>query len=126
MSEQRGSRNDLAIFGLGRENRKPFDEILELTHIPRPGISDEDALGLRRKLARLLPMNHREFPQKVSGKHRDVFFALSQRRNNERDYVQAVVKIFAKIIFLNLSLKILVSSRDDPDVHGNSLRATYA
>ena len=59
--------------------------------------------------------------EEVLGEQRDVVTALAQRRQVERDDVQAVVEIAAEVSGANLLVEVAVRRRDDARVDRNRL-----
>ena len=59
------------------------------------------------------------FLEEVIDQQRDVFAALAQRRNADRDDVQAIVEIFAKQVFGNGFVEIAVGGGNDAHVDGD-------
>src|ERR1700722_17554738 len=55
----------------------------------------------------------------------NVFAALAQRRHADRNHVQPVVKIFAKLVFGNGLIQIAVGGGDHPHIDGNLAGAAH-
>src|SRR5882762_11026308 len=111
---------------LGAHNHQPFDEVAQLTDISRPRIANEDFHRRVAELPRLLGVSRTEFSQEISGQRGDVFLAVAQCRNVERNYVEAIEKILAKRAARDLLFEMLVGRGDDPHIHAQSFVGTHA
>src|ERR1051325_2778732 len=76
-----------------------FDQVAQLTHVARPGISHQSLDRTIGNFTRPPTISCREFFQEMTGQHRDILLAFSQGRNKEGNYVQAVKQIFTKVSF---------------------------
>ena len=89
--------------------------------LPGQWILRQHAVRLRRQLLGLAPVGGGELAQEVIGQQRNVLAPLAQRRHVERNHVQPVEQILAKIAALDLLLQILVGGRDHAHVHLHEL-----
>jgi hypothetical protein len=51
--------------------------------------------------------------------NRDILFALSQRRESDRDHVQTIIEIFTKGVVLDCPFEVAIRSGNNPHVHGD-------
>ena len=66
-----------------------------------------------------------EFKEMI-GEHRDVFAALTQRRQPDRQHVQPVEEVLAELPFGDHPAQAALRPGDDPHVDGNRARASHA
>src|SRR5262249_34924190 len=101
-----------------------LERIHQLADVAGPAIRDERTLGLRREAQTGTVVPGGERPQQVLDQRADVLRAIAQRRQPERDDVQAEEEVLAKPSRTHLGLEVAVRRRDDADVDG--LRAIAA
>src|SRR5262249_31461757 len=65
-----------------------------------------------------------EFVEKMAGKDGDIFLAITQRRNEKGNNVQAIEKILAETAVRDFVFQFLVGRGDDANIHANSLVRT--
>ena len=68
----------------------------------------------------------KQAPQEMLGQERDVLAALAQRRQRDRDDVQAVVQVLAELPFGHELLQVPLRGGDDAHVHRERSRAADA
>ena len=96
------------------EDHHPFQEIFELTDVSRPVVRLQNGQGVRGDGDhRTSADNHANLPQKMMHQRRDIGPALPQRRNMERNHVEAIVQIFTKVSFTDRFRKIHMRGGDD-------------
>ena len=102
-------------FLLGIKRRQPPYEILELAHVPRPGISPHQ-LDTRCRDPffgqTLLDCARKEMAHEI----RDILRALAQWRQTKGDDVEPKIKILAKKALVDERTQVLVRRRHDPNV----------
>src|SRR5262249_50429856 len=104
---RRGARSDRGILVAARDQvlERPLairkhddapDHVLELAHVPAPGILEKPRPRLRRErlVPPVLPV---ESLEELRRQEEDLFFTLSQRRHTDLDHIQAVVQVFAEV-----------------------------
>jgi hypothetical protein len=101
-----------------RKNHGPLDDVLQLADVagPRqPGERVEHGGGDHPDVLAVAP---REALDEVPREQRDVLPPVPQRRNGDREDVQAIVQVGAKLAPLHHLPDVLVGGRDHPHVHG--------
>src|SRR5277367_3888853 len=93
-------------------NHKPFHKIFQLPYISRPRVARQNLHGGLAQLASFLSVLRAELRKKKSRQDGNIFLALPQRRNKERNDVQPVKEILSKRASCNLLLQIFVRRRD--------------
>ena len=81
----------------GRQDHHRFDEVAELTHVARPGRIYQSLHSLRGNAPEGPVMLLRQRPNESPHEQRDVFPALSQRREVDVEDVEAVVEIVPEL-----------------------------
>src|SRR2546421_4622657 len=100
-------------------NHNALDCVLQLTNVSGPGIVLQDIHRLRLESLGLLPISDGEFLIEMLDQQMHVFKSLAQRRQLERNNVQSVKKVCAKVSLLNLDIKSLVRSGDNANVNAH-------
>ena len=89
----------------------------QLSDVPGPGVAPQDAQGFGRQLGRLAAL---DLPRRCLEEHArqrlDLARPPAQRRNQQRDPVEAIVEITPKAPGARVRLDIAVGGRDHPDV----------
>ena len=80
-------------------------------------ITHEHVDRTRGKTANVLAEHLVVAIEEVVREEHDIALTLAQRRNVNRENVQAVVKVFSELSFTDHLLQILVRSRNDADIH---------
>src|SRR2546430_10220290 len=101
---------------LFRSDDEALDQVAELSHVARPGIAENETLGLRRESLDRLVRAHVRFREEVPGKRHDVIPTLAERRDVDRKDVQTGEKGLAEQPLLDSDLQWPVPSRDDTPV----------
>src|ERR1700675_642774 len=94
-----------------------FDGVLELADVSRPVIHFQAAHGLRLDPIDMLVHGLHETIEERARQERNVFAAVSQRREVNGNYAQAIEEILAKTALGDFLFEVLVGSRDYADVH---------
>jgi hypothetical protein len=107
-----------ADFAAARQSHRPPHEVPEFAHVARPG----EPFEARHQFARQTgPRSRRGIePGEIFGQFANVAGAFAQRRQRNRNHVQAIKKIGAKAAFGDRGFERTVGGRDhaDIDVHG--------
>src|SRR5207244_2581023 len=93
-----------------------LDRVLELAHVPLPLVRAERAVRVGGQGLRLPLETRRGRGEGVLDQERQVLGPLAQRRERDRDDVQAVVEVLAEAPRLHLGLEVLVGGGEDADV----------
>ena len=110
---------------LARQDQRPFDHVLELADVARPGVFEENAErfggkpvgGFREPTAEAIQERVRE--------QRDIGLSFAQRGDDQRDHVEAVIEVLAESPRGDHLLEVAVGRGDDPDVHGDVFVSTH-
>src|SRR5262245_45628885 len=105
------------------EDDRPLNDVFEFAHVAGPGAALEQLHrapvdpvdGAAEALAVL--------GGEVRGQKRNVFRALAQRRQSQREDVQSVIEVAAEPSGANVFRQIAISGCDDPDVNVNRIAA---
>src|ERR1700747_2626694 len=108
------------------KNHGALDRVAQFTQISGPGVSGEDAPRGFGKMHRKAIVNGRQRGGKVLGGGNDVGTALAQWRNNDGQYAQAEIKIFAKTAGGNGGLQIGVGDAHQASFDSKGLGAAKA
>ena len=106
-----------AQYRLRRENYCASNKVLQFANVPGPVVSHQRLHRLRRddvdSLVHAFGVECREMPHQP----RNIFGALSERRNQNRKYFQTIVQIFAKDPLFYLSRQIPMRGGDQAYVN---------
>ena len=95
----------------------PFDRVLKLTDIPRPGMASEPLEGRSRERDRPSPfLLGRDTRQEVLGKEWNVFLAIPQGGHLDREDREAEKEVLPKHPVGNQGAEIPVGRRHEADV----------
>ena len=90
---------------------------MKLAHIAGPIVCLEKRFAVFRESGDAPPLFNRDpLRQHISDKS-NVCPAITQRRQADRDHVEAIIEVFAKASFGNLALGISVGCAHDPHIH---------
>src|ERR1700740_349486 len=92
-------------------------QVLQLTNVARPGVRPQGSHGFWRNAVDLLSHAVAKQLNKMRDKCRNVLTALSQRRQQNGEDVQAIVQITTKLTASNHPSEIPIGCRYQPDVH---------
>src|SRR6185437_3377069 len=111
---------------LGTEDDVPGNRIFQLSNVPRP-------VSLLQKMHRLLRQRGDvsfkapiKLISQILDKIRDILTALAQGRKGDRDYVDAIQQIRAKVSIRDFLSKQTVGGADHPRAHSTFLMVPYA
>src|SRR5438105_2689162 len=103
-----------------RENGGALHDVLELADVARPGIPEQPVhRGRAQAQGAALPLG--EPAEEMLGQARNILPALAQRRERDRNYVEAIEEVLAELALVDHLLEIAVGGSDDPDVDGDRL-----
>src|SRR5438270_2579935 len=113
-----------ADLGSRRQNHGAFDNILQLAHIARPGISNQGSKSFGCHAARATFILFRILAQEMLYQRGNVFFTLTKWRQVNADDIQTIEQVFAELAFANQLLQIHIGGRDNTDIHLDFLDTT--
>ncbi len=105
------------------EQRHPFHDVAELSHVPGPRVAEEGRARLSRQGLERHPVLLAGAPQKVLGEAKDVLAPLPERRQPQRDDGQPVVEILPEPASPDSRLQVLAGGGHEPDVDRLAPRA---
>ena len=79
-----------------RKDNRAFHQVLQLANVARPRIPLEGSHGFRRNAIDLFPHAAAKQLHEMRNKSRNVFPALSQRRQQDWEDIQTIVQVTAK------------------------------
>ena len=104
-----------------RDDRRIFDGIAQLAHVPMPGASHQfvqHSLVDRRVAA----PRDAALPQEMLHQGGDILAMLAQRGDMDREDVQPEEEVFAELPRGHHRAQRAIRGREEPDVHGPRLR----
>src|SRR4051812_28408359 len=104
---------DLAPFG---DQHGALDRVLELAHVAGPAVADQQVIHRRRQRLDVLLVALPELVEEIVAEQRDVLGALAQRRDAQRDRVDAEVEILAQPPVAQRGIEIDVGGADQAEV----------
>src|SRR6266403_4418784 len=107
-----------------RKDNRAFHQVLQLANVARPRIPLEGSHGFRRNAIDLFPHAAAKQLHEMRNKSRNVFPALSQRRQQDWEDIQTIVQVTAKLPASDHLDETPIACRDQPDIH--FVRATAA
>src|SRR5580704_18836630 len=100
-----------------RKDDRAFHQVLQLANVARPRIPLEGSHGFRRNAVDLLSHAAAKRLHEMHDKSRNVFPALSERRQQDREDVQTIVQVTAKLPASYHLHEIPIGCRYEPDIH---------
>src|SRR5438128_4930925 len=100
-----------------RHDDEPLDHVAELAHIAGPVVGQEVPERFGREGLRALAVLGAELRDEVAHVGGDIVLAGPQRRDLDRDHVQAVVEVFAELPLADQGRQIAVGRGDHPYVY---------
>ena len=100
-----------------RENDCTLDDILELSHVPRPVVLREQIERVWRQLEARLLILVAVLVQEVLYEQRNVVLPVAQRRQADRDHVQAVEQVFPELAVLHHLPQIEIRRGNDARIN---------
>src|ERR1700676_327744 len=111
---------------LSGEDHRAFDDIFKFADVAGPIVVHQQLQRTWREHAQRLGVFLAIAPEEMREKQRHVFAAVAQRRKDQMNHVQTVVKIFAEAAFADQSKEVDVGSGNDADIHFNCFGAAEA
>ena len=102
----------------------PFDTILQLPDIPRPGIVFNGRHRVLAEIVTLFALLLADALKEHARQQQGVAFAFSQGRNGNIDLTHPVIEIFTKLVGTNQFMQVLVGGTQHAHIHRNFLAAT--
>src|ERR1700757_2888798 len=100
-----------------RKDHRAFHQVLQLADVSRPRIPLKGSHGFRRNAIDLLPHPAAKQLHEMRNKSRNVFPALSQRRQEYREDIQTIVQVTAKLPARDHLDETPIACRDQADIH---------
>ena len=100
----------------GRQNRRPLDDVAQLAHVARPVVLLEHPHRLLIDAGDRLLIAQVELVQERLHQQRQIVAPVAQRRQADREHVQAVEQVFAQLALLHRFERIDVGRGDDAHV----------
>src|SRR5579864_752527 len=110
----------------GAEDDGALDHIAQFADVARPGVLDQRFHGFRGNSIDLLPHPRREILHEIADQHGDILAALAQRRDDEREDVEAVIQIHAELLIAGQRAQIAMGGGHQAEVRHQSARAAQA
>ncbi len=110
----------------GAQHHGALDDVLELADVARPVVFREQIERVRRELETALLVLVAVLFQEMVDQQRDVILAVAQRRQLNRDDVQAIEEILAEFPFLHHLPQVDVGRGDDAHVDLDRLHPAEA
>src|SRR5208337_2077379 len=114
---------DRKLFRVTDDDR-PFNYILQLSNIARPGVGLQQIQALPADAPYFLPHFTGISIDKVLDQHGDVLFAFAQRRYFNGKYVEPIEEIAPKAAGFNGGLQVTIGGGNHPHVSPNRLIST--
>ena len=93
-----------------------FNHVFQFADVSGPAVIHQGPECLRRNLDGRLAVFAGKFFQKMTDKAGNVFTTAAQRRQINRNHVQAIVKVFAELAFAHQHVQINVGGRDQANI----------
>jgi hypothetical protein len=93
---------------IARDEHHRFDDVFEFTHVAGPVVPDEAVQRLGIDTDDRLSVTFRELSDEAFDEIRDVSAAFAQRRQMDREDLQAIVEILPERALLDLLLEVFV------------------
>ena len=103
------------FFSFGHKHRA-LNNVLQLPHVARPGVTPETAPGLRSDGAHLLLVHGVEMRHEMIGQEADASRTLAKRRHMNVKNVNAIKEVLSEFFLSNRFFQIFIGRRYDPDI----------
>src|SRR5262245_30808649 len=100
-----------------RKNDRPLDEVLQFPHVSGPRMRGQRVNELNRDRVNALVHRACKLGHKMLDQQWNVFESFPQRWNMNREDIQAIVKIAAKLPVLDHLREIPARSSHDADIY---------
>src|SRR5277367_5045571 len=104
-------------YAVPRKDNRAFHQVLQLANVARPRIPLEGSHGFRRNAVDLLPHAAAKHLHEMRDKNRNVFPALSERWQQDREDVQTIIQITAKLPAIDHLDEMPIGRGYQPDIH---------
>src|ERR1700679_263728 len=98
------------------QDKDALDEITQFANIARPVVLLQRGERILGHLDMRTAILRAELLQKLLDEKRNIFLAIAQRRNEERNHIQPIEEVFTKVTASNLLLEVLVGGRDHTNI----------
>src|SRR6267143_4114397 len=119
-----GKLRGVDAVGLTQRDR-PLNDIFQLSDVSGPLIAGKQLESPGRELFAREAGVRGDLVEEMTDKGGDVLLAVTQRRQVDRDDVDAVEQVLAEYPFLDQGAQAAIRGRDDPDVDADCLLATH-
>src|ERR1700686_1905838 len=99
-----------------RKDNGALHQVLQLANVARPRILLEGSHGFRRNAVDLLPHAAAKHLHEMRDKSRNVFPALSERRQQDGEDVQTIIQVTAKLPASDQLDEILIGRGYQPNI----------
>ena len=106
-----------------RKNDGSLDKILQLPHVARPRVSEQNLHRPVRNALNIFLHAPGAKIHKVAHEQRDVFGAFPQRREAHREHVQAIIEITSELTVRHHLRQIATRGRHHANVHARGVCA---
>src|SRR5437016_13046162 len=113
-AEPQVARSYRALLG---HQHGPLDRVVELPHVPGPGIRPEGLHRVRREAANRLPVARGVAAPEMAGEQGNVLAPLAQRWQAEFDGIEAKQQVLPEFPHRRFGMDVRVRGRDDAHVH---------
>src|SRR5208282_5871092 len=111
---------------VGGKHNGALDDVLELAHIARPIVVHQELHRGVRETSRRLVVFAAELVEKALDELRDIFLALAEGRQLQRNDVEAVIQVLAETAFANQLHQIFVGGGKNANVDLDRIGAAEA
>ena len=103
------------------QDQRTLNGVIQFTHIARPRMSDQARLRLGREAYRCMIHFFDVLTQQSFGQRQNVGSTLTQRPPRQREYRQAIVKVFPEAPSRYFGGEVAVGGSDHADIQNNRL-----
>src|SRR6267154_4518787 len=107
------------------DDHQALDQIAQLAHVAGPGMAQQTLHRGVAELANFLSVSRAELVQQMPSKNGNIFLAITQRRDEERNDVEPVDQILTEGAAGDLLLEILVGGGQNANIHGEGLARAH-
>src|SRR5947209_13180921 len=100
------------------QNDTTLDHVLELAHIPRPGMPRKCAQESRTHIALLLLMNFGEHAYEIFSQKRNVAGPIAQRWQLDFHHRNPEIEVFPESAFAHHLFQIAIGGANHTDIYG--------
>ena len=107
-------------------HHRALDDVLQLAHVPRPVVRDQQVHGRAVEAGELAAHLLAVLVEEEGGQQRHVAVPVAQRRQVDGEHVEAVEQVRTEAAFLDQVRQVAVGGRDYAEIHVDRLRAAHA